>query len=101
MSVMFTDTKPTDYAKVVEVIRAMKPENVTSDQFGDVITLLEWLQKQVLEQVDKLSLERTSLQARATALKEAQKRTQAQLRAAHAVMHTGHSTSIIAKLLGR
>ena len=101
MSVMFTDTRPTDYAKVVEVIRAMKPENVTSDQSSDVITLLEWLQKQVLEQADKLSLERTSLQAREAALKEAQKRTQAQLRAANAVMHTGHSTSLIAKLLGR
>ena len=91
MNAMFTDVASqatTDYSKVMDVVRAMKPELVRPEQIEDVVALLEWLQQNAVRQDDQIKVARADLEAREAALKAAQLHAKRQLRTANAVIST-------------
>ena len=97
----FNSSSTTDYNKVLDLVRAMKPDTLPSEQHDSVVTLIEYLQQQVLIQVDKLHKEREDLRQRELVLKAEKKRTQAAMKAATAVMASSKVAGVFAKLLGR
>jgi hypothetical protein len=90
-----------DYARVVEVVRAMKPQNVPPTQVNDVVMLLEWLQAQVLAQHDELVVMKTRLEQKELVLAAERNQAALTLRAANAVLATGKAKSVVSRLLGR